>query len=117
VRIAAIHEDSPGRPKSPKPFSLLQVRRKELIEEGKVRLDLLAPLDLSQVGLADFFQAQVEDLPDDVLGDRLGLREPDRRDPTPQAAAGCQANRPFRLSTTLPWRIVLHDPHGRDAWT
>jgi hypothetical protein len=28
--------------------------------------------------LADFFQAQVENLPDDVLGDRLGLGEADR---------------------------------------
>src|SRR5512132_1042121 len=36
------------------------------------------PPDPGQVGLADFFQAQVENLPDDVLGDRLGLREADR---------------------------------------
>src|SRR4029453_18468102 len=37
-----------------------------------------SPPDPGQVGLADFFQAQVEDLPDDVLGDRLGLGEADR---------------------------------------
>jgi hypothetical protein len=64
------------RPRPHPPLATLAIPREQ--PRSTTTPGRWAPSGPGRVGSADLFQAQVENLPDDVLGDRLGLGEADR---------------------------------------